>query len=689
MKNDLRDSKIPFPEEINHLCEITQKLEEALQDAKADVSRIDREYRDAKRYMAEYRGEIDPNEMFQNELLLKQTDETGGFAVSIQDKISKLKESPYFARIDFQGQGYEEPEEFYIGRFTFRHDYELLIYDWRAPIASMFYDYEVGPAGYEAPMGRIDGEMTRKRQFKITNGVMEYALETSSHVQDDILQKELSHTSDEKMKSIIATIQKEQNQIIRSEKLGTLIIQGAAGSGKTSIALHRIAFLLYRFRDRLNARNVAILSPNKVFGDYISNVIPELGEEPIYELSLMDIAKIQLECVIKFEPDKDPLEAEDERWMERVRFKSTMEFLGLLEDYIMSMTDWIFSPADYTYESFTAKGEWIRGRFLSYVKYPVKKRLSMVADDIYHRFQGDNIRHNELPEIRTILKSLTSMLRFKSTLALYKEFYRAMGKPQMFVMPEKNVLEWEDVYPFLYMQAAFVGLKESGITRHLVIDEMQDYTPIQYAVLNKLFPCQKTILGDFGQSLNPYHSHTLMEIRRLYEGAEFVQLTRSYRSTYEIMTFAKRIQNITSLDAVKRHGEEPVLVACKSEQDEIRQVKDTIRNFEAGENKSLGIVMKTNQSAKMMYDLLSEEVDISLISPYSSRFSCGVSITSVRMAKGLEFDEVLVPQANDQMYASEYDRSLLYIACTRAMHRLTLVYVGNPSAFLPLDRASV
>lgn len=689
MKNKSTDSKIPFPEEITHLCEITRKLEEAVQDAKADVNRIDREYRDAKRYMAEYRGEIDPHEMFQNELLLKQTDQTGVFAVSVHDKISKLKESPYFARIDFQGQGYEEPEAFYIGRFAFRHDNKLLIYDWRAPIASMFYDYEVGPAGYEAPMGRIDGKVTRKRQFKITNGVMEYALETSAHVQDDILQKELSHTSDEKMKSIITTIQKEQNQIIRSEKSGTLIIQGAAGSGKTSVALHRIAFLLYRFRERLNARNVAILSPNKVFGDYISNVIPELGEEPIYELSLMDIAKIQLERVIDFEPEKDPLVAEDERWMERVRFKSTMEFLGRLEEYIMDMTNRIFSPADYTFGPFTAKGEWIRGRFLAYDKYPVKKRLSMVADDIYHRFQADNIRQNELPTMRTILKSLTAMLRFKSTLTLYKEFYRIIGKPYMFVMPEKKVLEWEDVYPFLYLQSAFAGLKESGITRHLVIDEMQDYTPIQYAVLNRLFPCEKTILGDFGQLLNPYHSHTLTDIRRLYEGAEFVQLNRSYRSTYEIMTFAKRIQNSTSLDAVKRHGEEPVLIACNSEQDEIRKVKGAIRNFEAGENKSLGIVMKTNQSAQMLYALLSDELDINLVSPHSSHFSYGVSVTSVRMAKGLEFDEVIVPQADSWTYASENDRSLLYIACTRAMHRLTFLYVGNPSAFLPLESEPV
>lgn len=158
----------------------------------------------------------------------------------------------------------------------------------------MFYDFNVGKAGFQAPDGPVFGEITRKRQFKIKNGHMEYALETSSHVQDEVLQKELSQTSDEKMKSIISTIQKEQNRIIRNEKEGTMIIQGAAGSGKTSIALHRIAFLLYRFKDRLNARNVTILSPNRVFGDYISNVIPELGRSRFSNLICRSLRRFSL-----------------------------------------------------------------------------------------------------------------------------------------------------------------------------------------------------------------------------------------------------------------------------------------------------------------------------------------------------------------------------------------------------------
>ncbi|WP_125142170.1 HelD family protein [Clostridium transplantifaecale] len=676
---------VPFPDEAAHLEEVNRRLEQALKEAQADVERIDREYRDSKRYMADYRGEIDPHEMFQNELLLRQTDQTGAFAVLLRDRIARLKDSPYFARIDFQSNNGKEPEKFYIGRFTFSQGKEPLIFDWRAPVSSMFYDYETGPAGYDAPMGRIDGELKRKRQFKIKDGVLEYALESAAHVQDDILQKELSHTSDEKMKSIISTIQKEQNRIIRSEQAGTMIIQGVAGSGKTSIALHRIAFLLYRQKDRLTARNVTILSPNRVFGDYISNVIPELGEEPIYELSFSDIAEIGLENIIGFEPEPDPLEVEDEKWIERVRFKSSPDFAGLLDDYIREMPDRIFTPADYTFGRFTVDSKWIRERFLAYGKYPVKRRLSMTADDICNRLQNENIWQEDLPKARTVLKSLTAMLRLKNTPALYKDFYKWLGRPQMYVMPARNKLEWTDVFPFLYLHAAFEGIKESKITKHLVIDEMQDYTPIQYAVINKMFPCQKTILGDFGQYLNPYHTHTLEDLRRIYDGAGYVELNKSYRSTYEIMALAKRIGKISALEAMVRHGEAPALVKCKNEQDEIRKLKEAVRDFGAGESSSLGIITKTEREAKKLHALLSDECEVNLILPESTHFAGGISITSVRMAKGLEFDEVLIPHADSLTYQSEYDRSLLYIACTRAMHRLTLFYCNEASRFLLLS----
>lgn len=671
-----------FQNEKEHLAVISEKLGIALKKAEQSVQNLEQEYRDTKKYMSEYRGEIDPHEMFQTELLLKQTDRTGVFVVERRDKIRRMKDSPYFARIDFRERGIEKAEVFYIGSSSFNYENELLIFDWRTPVAGMFYDFETGPSDYMAPSGLIEGVLTRKRQFKIKDGVLEYVLESSMSIQDDVLQKELSQTSDEKMKSIIATIQKEQNQIIRNEKADTLIIQGVAGSGKTSIALHRIAFLLYRFKNSLSSKNVTILSPNRVFGDYISNVIPELGEEPVYGLSFEELAEIQLEGIISFQSPRDSLEDQDEAWMKRARFKSTLAFVSVMDQYISSLPERIFLPEDYIYGRFTADTDWIRKRFLAYSGYPLKKRLSMTAEDIHEKFCTENIMEDEVPKARAIEKKLSGMLKIKNSLALYQDFYKSMNIRHMFWMPEKKVLEWEDVYPFLYLHMVFAGVKESRVTKHLVVDEMQDYTPIQYAVLNLLFPCQKTILGDFGQYINPNHQHSLEDIRQLYPCSEFVRLNKSYRSTCEIMNFAKQIQNTPELEAVKRRGELPVVIHCARRQEVLRKIKELIRKFQAGEMVSMGIILKTNSRAKALHSLLSQEYDLHLISQDSARFQNGISITSVQMAKGLEFDEVIIPEAGNEHYKTDYDRNLLYIACTRAMHRLTLLYTDKLSGLI-------
>ena len=571
----------------------------------------------------------------------------------------------------------------YIGRFTFSYRNELLIFDWRSPIAGMFYDCEVGPAGYDAPMGRIKGSLTRKRQFKITNGVMEYALESSVNIQDNVLLRELSHTSDEKMKSIISTIQREQNQIIRSEKAETLIIQGVAGSGKTSIALHRIAFLLYRFKENLSAGNVMILSPNKVFGNYISTVLPELGEEPVCELSFADIADVQLGDTVGFEPDKDSLEFGDAKWAERVQFKSTLDFVKKMDTFLQEVPASIFVSEDYIFGHVTVAAEFIQARFHGYQTCPIKKRLPLVAADIHDRFGIDSFREDEIPSQGSILKNLNKMLKVKSSLALYKEFYKWLGRPELFILPARNILEWSDVYPFLYLKEKFEGLQESRLIKHLVIDEMQDYTPIQYAVLNRLFSCSKTILGDFGQFINPNHLNTLTDLQKQYSGASLVELTKSYRSTYEIITYARKIQQEENLEPVERHGDLPVLISCRNEAEILLEVEKKLKAFGRSGDASFGIILKSDTEARTLYQKLSAEHEIHLITPDSTSFTNGISITSIRMSKGLEFDEVLVLDVNRDNYKTKYDRCLLYIAVTRAMHRLSLMHTGKPSGFLP------
>ncbi len=668
-----------FPEEIAHLEEIKMKLNDALKSYDKSVKRYDKEYMDSKRYLVNYRHEIDPKEIFQNEMALKPIESVGIHTVKMRDRIAKLVDSPHFARIDFRKEGDQDASIFYIGRFSFSDTVQskILIFDWRTPISSMFYDCELGRAGYDAPLGKVEGELIRKRQFKISKGQMEYVLESAINIQDDVLQRELSHTSEEKMKTIIATIQREQNQIIRNERADTLIIQGVAGSGKTSIALHRIAYLLYRYKETLSAHNVVILSPNKVFADYISNVLPELGEEPIHEMNFADIAEIQLDGIIQFEPDKDPLETDDPAWAERVRFKSGIDFVNMMDQYLEHAVLAYFEPIDFEFGRFKATKEWILTRYNSYRNYPVKRRLHEVSVDIQDRFHTENLRGDELPKQKAIYQKLVDMFKMKNTLALYKDFYRAMEIPEKFLMPNKKTLEWADVYPFMYFHAVFEGLKANQLIRHLVIDEMQDYTPAQYAAMNKLFNCKKTILGDFGQSLNPNHLHSLDDFRRVYQNAEIVELNKSYRSTYEIITFAKRIQNVAMLEPIERHGDTPEIIFCSDSQDELAKIREKIKVFQVSGHATLGIILKTNSKANAVYQILSADYDMQLLTPDSQRFTKGITITSIQMSKGLEFDEVIILSANSETYHTDYDRKLLYIACTRAMHRLSLIYTGE------------
>lgn len=672
-------------EEILHLREIEEKVAIELVKAQESVDQMEAEYRETQQYMAEHRNEGDAKEMFQSEMMLHQMDSLEGSLVVFLEKMKKTKETPYFARIDFREKDEEESVPYYIGMSAFRFQRQLLIVDWRAPVANMFYDYELGPALYEAPKGRVEGELVLKRQLKIKNGHLEFMFDSSENIQDDILQQELAHTSDEKMKSIISTIQKEQNKIIRNEKTHTLIIQGVAGSGKTSIALHRVAFLLYRFRNQIKAQNVTIISPNKVFGDYISSVLPELGEEPIFEASLEDLALIQIENGVDFVGDRNPLENEDLDWEKRTRYKSTAEFVKQMDAYIAELPSLAFQAEDYVFEEFCVPGDWIQARVNVYTRYPILKRLEAVADDVYNKIDSDNIRREAMPNRHRIFQRLKKMLKLKSTLAAYRDFYKRIGQPKMFKLFQKDVLEWNDVFPFLYLQSYFTGLQVSHLIKHLVVDEMQDYSPIQYAVINRLFQCPKTILGDFSQSVNPNCDYSLEELHELYEGSELVRLEKSYRSTYEIIHFAKAIGNQHDFEAMERHGDRPLVLSFEREEEELERICREVEEFHKGNYNALGIITRTNPEAQAFYGKLRERgAQVNLIMPDSKSFQNGASVMSIQMSKGLEFDEVLLPGVSKENYKEEFDKNLLYVACTRAMHKLIVTCTGQPSGLLPV-----
>jgi len=674
---------VNFPEEITRLEAVEEKLHNALAKLDETIAGHEKEYREGKRYLTANWNEIDSLEKFSNERSLMLIENAGNLTLERRTKIEKLINAPYFARIDFRYQEEPDAEPIYIGPFSFTDgSNQMLIYDWRAPISSMYYDYELGPASYEAPMGTIAGDIVLKRQFKIKNEQMEYALESAVNIDDDILQRELSSTSDEKMKTIIATIQKEQNKIIRNDKADTLVIQGVAGSGKTSIALHRVAYLLYRYKNQIAADNVVIISPNKVFADYISNVLPELGEEPILETSFEEIAQTELSGLVKFKRFTDQMERLPADWLERSSFKSSPAFIALLEEYLEYANHTFFVPQECVIGHFVIPKDYLWRRYDAYRNRPIYHRFAEMADDILDRIMSENIRGYKLPGRKQIIKKLIPMFKIKSTLELYAGFYHYIKKPELFVLAGKDQLEWPDVFPCLYCKDFLEGIEKFRTIRHLVIDEMQDYTPIQYAVINRMFSCKKTILGDFGQAVNPYNRHSPEAFKAIFDPVDFIELTKSYRSTYEIIEFAKKIQNTQGIDSVKRHGEEPGLVRCDNWRAELAAVKENITAFLNGKYATLGILCKNSRLAKKLHQELSGEYAVYLLDDNSDAFKNGITITTIFMSKGLEFDEVIIPCANAEMYSSEYDRSLLYVACTRAMHKLMLSYHGNVTKFL-------
>jgi len=627
--------------------------------------------------------DIDPHEIRSMRESILNHFALGENVIDKRRRLSKLLDIPYFGRIDFkENKENSKTTPIYIGIHTFydSHRKVNLIYDWRAPISSIFYDHESGEATYSSPTGEISGKVLLKRQYRIRKGKMEYMIESSLTIHDDILQKELSANADDKMKNIVATIQREQNRIIRNEEARTLIIQGVAGSGKTSIALHRIAYLLYTFQGSLSSNDILIISPNKVFADYISNVLPELGEETVPETSMEQILSEVLNHKYKyfsfFEQVNELLTKPTPDFIKRIEYKSSFDFIASLDRFILYIENHYFRAEDVKLtKHITVPAEFIEEQFHRFNRYPIRQRFEAMTDYILDMMKVQYAFTVTTAERNFLKKEIKRMFAGNNDLQVYKDFFAWMGKPELFKMRKNRILEYADIAPLAYLHIALKGGTKNYV-KHLLVDEMQDYSPIQYKVMQKLFPCRKTVLGDASQSVNPYGSSTADMIQKALIMGEIMKLCKSYRSTCEITEFAQQIRTNTELEPVARHGKKPQVLQFDNEKEELSAIKNLIVTHQASAYKSLGIVCKTETQACEMAEKL-QIPDIHFLSNQSSAFVQGIVITSAHMAKGLEFDEVIIPQVDDKNYHSEIDRSMLYVAVTRAMHRLTLTYSGT------------
>lgn len=663
------------------------------------------------------------------------------FERKLVDKYENMISSPYFARMDFKEEGEEKAEKCYIGISNLiNEDFDFLIYDWRAPISSMFYDYEIGNAYYKCPEGIINGKISMKRQYKISDGKIDYMFDSNIKIDDEVLQDILSKSSDNKMKAIITTIQKDQNKAIRNEKYKNLIVQGPAGSGKTSVALHRIAYLLYKHRDIITAKNIVIFSPNNIFNDYISNVLPQLGEDNMLQTTFKEYMHKVLEdvdgkedyCEMMEKIFGDKSEPFYDVRIKSLKFKSSVEFVTLLKVYIEHLEkmsrgfgditlrgEAIISAAeiqelfykDYKSLPLKRKLEKLRRRIL-YLIEPYKKRLVDKAVEEAEE-SGKYLEKDEIVKVSKSLiggeiKAIVNYVEEKSKFDLmnfYKAFYedlegflkmanikydnesiREIKRYTLENLRDKKI-NYEDQIALLFIKGAVGGIPKTEEVKYVIIDEAQDYAPLQYEIFNQLFnKANKTILGDISQSINPYMNvgsyDNVANILKA-EDTSIINLTKSYRSTMEITKFSRKILSEEIHDEyVERSGDWPRLTGLLHEKDINERIVEEVQVHKSYGHNSIGIITKNIDEAQRVYNYLSDRINIKMIVSEDDEYVNDILVIPAYLAKGLEFDVVMIYNASDLRYKDEEDRLLLYTACTRALHVLDIFYLGNVSSLL-------
>lgn len=685
-------------EERGYLEKVKGVISSLIDKTEADIKDYSREVQEIKDYLWESKSDMDHVEKVSSRESITQRTLTAQASVSKIKRLRKLMASPYFGRIDFKQDGDNNYIPHYIGIHSFFDPYinKNIIFDWRAPLSSMYYDFETGRANYTAPSGLVEGDISVKRQYRIRDGKLEFMLESSLNIHDDILQKELSKSSDEKMKNIVATIQRDQNLIIRNEESKVLIIQGAAGSGKTSIALHRIAFLLYRQKENLSSDDILIISPNRIFADYISNVLPELGEENIPETGMADLASEILEHKFAFtsffEQIAKIIEDSDKEFIKRTRFKSSPSFLSSLNSFLVHLENTHFQFRDLEYGRFFIPAFLIEDKFRLHSRLPILKRYKAAALDICTAIEKEyktDLKSSDSNKIASLLKTMS---KSNNLISVYQEFYIWLKKSELFKKQSRSVFEYSDIFPLAYIKIFLEGTPVRKSVKHLLIDEMQDYTPVQYALISKIYHCNKTILGDINQSLDPESSANADIISKVFPGADVMSLSKSYRSTFEITNFAQNISFNEHLTPIERHGQEPTVKLCNSEEDQINEIEFYIQEFIEKKYNSMGIICKTQKEAEKLFQFLDKkegkylsqngEKKISLLTDQTVSFVNGIIITNAHLSKGLEFDYVVVPNVSKDNYTTSVDRKMLYIACTRAMHILRITSLKTISDFI-------
>lgn len=676
-----------------YLQYVLKCLNDRLAQADAAILEGEKEIEDMQEYYWENYTEMDQYgyEDYDNQQALFRQMNANEEQFRLRKRFKKMQDSPFFGRVDFRYDGDEEAETFYIGIGNLSESAGSLplVYDWRAPVSGLFYDYDKGPASYEAPSGIFEGEVTSKWQYKIRKGKMLYEFESDVKIDDEILGAELGSNGEVQLKNIVRTIQKEQNEIIRNTKDKIMVIQGAAGSGKTSVALHRIAYLLYHDRENLKSSNVLILSPNGVFADYISHILPELGEENIREMSFDLFAYRELKEIVGDCEDRyDQIERTvlNPKIQEICREKQSPEFVSKLDGFVLRLEDELMNFRDVEYRGCTlSEKEIIDLFYFKFLDVPLLSRMHSVAE--YFIDQVETLRDRDLSdeEREEVMECFRSMYETRDCYVLYSRFLEKEGyRPLPHCQIEKRRLRYEDVYPVLYLKYTLYQCRNHHGIKHVVVDEMQDYSWIQYLLIHKMFPCRMTILGDKAQTMEDETQDVLKFLPKIFgKDIRKIVMNRSYRNTMEVAQYANHLTGIEDMELFERHGEPVDERTFSSTEEALETVLEKWLNRRE-EFETEALIFLTEREAehaflyieKRLKEIAPEaENQLCYMNRDSQSFKKGLTVTTFYLAKGLEFDQVFGIFEEDR--ESGLQCQAKYITATRALHELHMYMTEN------------
>lgn len=617
--------------------------------------------------------------------------------------LEKMIKSPYFARIDFKFDDEDEFEKIYIGRSSLRKNsyQEMYVYDWRSPIASIFYRFMTGEAFYDAPSGRVTGELNLKRQYEIKNGKLEYFFDSDVQIVDEFLRQLLSQNTTAKMKAIVETIQHEQDVVIRDMENDLLMVQGVAGSGKTSIALHRAAYLMYQgLQTKLSANNIMIISPNSIFEQYISNVLPELGEDNVISSVFEDILSALL-IGRKIQSRNDFLEnlIVNSKYKEisrnSIEFKTSSFFREILDQFLIDIPrQWIEFEDVYYEGKCVVSRQILKDKILGRTETPLGIKLEQLEDYILEQIFGTGKGRGHKEEKNLIKQEIQKFIKI-DIVELYKilfsneaYFYSLLqnsnlsqGIKSIWEYTRENLeadrLYYDDAIAIAYLYLKIYGTNKYKNIKQVVIDEAQDYYPLQYEIFNLLFSNAKfTILGDMKQTLAKKEDISFYEqIQKILnkKKSSLIMLDKSFRCTNEILNFSlKFIEKSSQIKSFNRNGDSPKVYIADNSEIFIDEIVKEINLCQEKGFQSICLICKTEKNSIYLFNKIKHKLDIQLIKNGSVSDLQGVFILPVYMSKGLEFDAVLICDADSQNYHDEDDKNLLYVACTRALHKLSL-----------------